>query len=179
MILRYLGGPTRVVLAGFLIVTIALIDSRVDPPISFGFLFLFPILLVGTVWPRWAILMMAIVCTILSDVFDPFPFGWAMSLPQDILVFTSLGGTGLFAYEVNRRRERELENLHRVEREAAARREAEEQLEFLIDSSPVAILTLTEDALISRANQAAHRLFDVAAGELPNRSIRRYVPALG
>jgi two-component system sensor kinase FixL len=179
MILRYLGGPTRVVLAGFLIVTIALIDSRVDPPISFGFLYLFPILLVGTVWPRWAILMMAVVCTILSDVFDPFPFGWAMSMPQDILVFTSLGGTGLFAYEVNRRRERELENLRRVEREVAARREAEEQLEFLIDSSPVAILTMTENALICRANHAAHRLFGVAAGELPGRSIRRYVPALG
>jgi PAS domain S-box-containing protein len=168
-----------VALAGFLIVTIALIDSRVDPPISFGFLYLFPILLVGTVLPRWAILTIAVVCTVLSDVFDPFPFAWAMSLPQDILVFTSLGGTGLFAYEVNRRRERELENLHRVEREATARREAEEQLEFVIDSSPVAILTMTEDCLISRANLAAHRLFGVTAGELLGRSIRRYVPALG
>ncbi len=178
MILRYLRGPSRVALAGFLIVTIALIDSRVDPPISFGFLYLFPILLVGTVLPRWAILAIAVVCTVFSDLFDPFPFAWAMSLPQDILVFTSLGGTGLFAYEVNRRRERELENLHRVEREATARREAEEQLEFVIDSSPVAILTMTEDGLISRANLAAHGLFGVTGGELRGRSIRRYVPAL-
>src|SRR5579863_2196415 len=145
MILRYFRGPARVALAGLLIVTIALVDSRVDAPISFGFLYLFPILLVGTVWPRWAILLAAIICTVLSDAFDPFPFGWAMSLPQGILVFTSLGGTGLFAYEVNRRSERELENLRRVEREAMARREAEEQLEFLIGSSPVAILTMTED----------------------------------
>ena len=179
MILRYLGGPTRVVLAGFLIVTIALVDSRVDPPISFGFLYLFPMLLVGTVWPRWAILLMALICTILADVFDPYSFRWAISLPQDILVFTSLGGTGLFAYEGNRRRQRELETLHRVQQEVAARREAEEQLEFLIDSSPVAILTMTQDAIISRANEAAHRLFAVPAGELPGRSIRRYVPALG
>jgi PAS domain S-box-containing protein len=179
MILSYLRGLARVALAGLSIAAIALIDSRVDPPISFGFLYLFPILLVGTVWPRWAILLMAVVCTVLADVFDPFPFGWAVSMPQDILVFTSLGGTGLFAYEVNRRRERELENLRRVEREAMARREAEEQLEFLIDSSPVAILTMTGDCLISRANLAAHRLFGVPAGELPGRSIRRYVPALG
>jgi two-component system, LuxR family, sensor kinase FixL len=179
MILRYFRGPARVALAGLLIVTIALVDSRVDAPISFGFLYLFPILLVGTVWPRWAILLAAIICTVLSDAFDPFPFGWAMSLPQGILVFTSLGGTGLFAYEVNRRSERELENLRRVEREAMARREAEEQLEFLIGSSPVAILTMTEDCLISRANQAAHRLFGLSPGELPGRSIRRYVPALG
>ena len=33
--------------------------------------------------------------------------------------------------------------------------------------------------MLSRANHAAHRLFGVAPGELPGRSIRRYVPALG
>ena len=43
-----------------------------------------------------------------------------------------------------------MENLRRVEREAAARREAEEQLEFLIDSSPVAILAMTVAAPSSR-----------------------------
>lgn len=179
MTFRFVRGPLRAVLAGLLIAGIALIDWRVDPPISFGFLYLFPLLLVATVWPRWAILGTAVICTLLSDAFDPFPFGWAMSLPQDILVFTSLAGTGLFAYEVTRSRTRELENLRRVEREVAARREAEEQLEFLIDSSPVAIVTMTADCLISRANLAAHRLFGVPAGELPGRSIRRYVPALG
>src|SRR5579872_339664 len=176
---RYLRGPARVTLAGILIVAIAAIDWHVDPPISFGFLYLFPILLLGGIWPRWAILVTAVVCTVLSDAFDPFPFAWAMSLPQDILVFTSLAGTGLFAYEVSRSRERQQENLRRVESEAAARREAEEQLEFLIESSPVAILTMTGDGLISRANQAAHRLFGVAPGDLTGHSIRRYVPALG
>jgi two-component system sensor kinase FixL len=179
MTFRFVRGRLRVALAGLLILGIALVDWHVDPPISFGFLYLFPLLLVGTVWRRWAILLTAVVCTILADAFDPFPFSWAMSLPQDILVFTSLAGSGLFAYEVTRSRTRELENLHRVEREVDARREAEEQLEFLIDSSPVAILTMTADCLISRANMAAHRLFGVQHGELPGRSIRRYVPALG
>lgn len=169
----------RVALAALLVAGIALVDWRVDPPISFGFLYLFPLLLVGTVWPRWAILTAAVACTILTDAFDPFPFGWAMSLPQDILVFTALAGSGLFAFEVTRSRARELENLRRVERESDARRQAEEQLEFLIDSSPVAILSMTADGLISRANRAAHRLFGVAAGELPGRSIAAYVPALG
>lgn len=169
----------RVGLAAFLVAVIALVDWLVDPPISFGFLYLFPLLLVGTVWPRWAILAAAVACTILSDAFDAFPFGWAMSLPQDLLVFTALAGSGLFAFEVTRSRARELENLRRVERESDARRQAEEQLEFLIDSSPVAILTMTADGLISRANRAAHRLFGVAAGELPGRSIAAYVPALG
>ncbi|HWC98346.1 MAG TPA: ATP-binding protein [Candidatus Sulfopaludibacter sp.] len=169
---------TRVGLAFALVALIALIDWRVDAQITFGFLYLFPVLLVGTVWPRWQILATALVCTLLADLFDPFAFTLGVALPQDILVFTSLAGTGLFAFEVTRSRRREMETLHRVEREVAARREAEEQLEFLIDSSPVAILTMAADSLISRANLAAHRLFDVEPNSLPGRNIRRYVPAL-
>jgi two-component system, LuxR family, sensor kinase FixL len=178
MITRYFHDTARVSLAFVLVAIIALIDWLVDAHIAFGFLYLFPVLLVGTVWPRWQILATALVCTLLADLFDPFGFTVAVSLPQDILVFTSLAGTGLFAFEVTRSRRRELETLRRVESEVAARREAEEQLEFLIDSSPVAILTMTADSRISRANSAAHRLFGVDPGSLAGRSIRRYVPAL-
>jgi PAS domain S-box-containing protein len=181
MLFRYLQGSTPVVLAraGLLVAIIALIDWRVDLNIAFGFLYLFPILLVGTVLTRWQILLAALLCTFLSDFFDPFSFTLAVALPQDILVFTSLAGTGLFAYEITRSRRREMENLRRVEVEMAARREAEEQLEFLIDSSPAAILTTGADSLILRANAAAHRLLGAPDGALPGRSIRRYIPALG
>jgi two-component system, LuxR family, sensor kinase FixL len=178
MIFRYFDGTARVCLALAVTAVIGLIDWRVDAPIAFGFLYLFPVLLVGTVWPRWQILATALVCTLLADLFDPFRFTLAIALPQDILVFTSLAGTGLFAFEVTRSRRRERETVQRMEIEAAARREAEEQLEFLIDSSPVAILTMTGDSLISRANLAAHRLFGVDPGFLAGKSIRRYVPAL-
>ena len=133
MITRYFHDTARVSLAFVLVAIIALIDWRVDAHIAFGFLYLFPVLLVGTVWPRWQILATALVCTLLADLFDPFGFTVAQSLPQDILVFTSLAGTGLFAFEVTRSRRREMETLRRVESEVAARREAEEQLEFLIE----------------------------------------------
>jgi len=181
LIFRYLHGSTRVVLAraGVLIAIIALVDWRVDLNISFGFLYLFPVILIGTVLSRWQIVLAALFCTLLSDLFDPFAFTLVNALPQDILVFTSLAGTGLFAYEVMRSRRREAENLQRVEAEAAARREAEEQLEFLIDSSPAAILTMTSNGRILLANAAAHRLFGVAGAELPGKSISRYIPALG
>lgn len=178
---RLLPASSRGVLirAGLLIALIALIDWRVDLRISFGFLYLFPILLAATVLSRWQIVLTAVFCTALSDLFDPFTFHLITSVPQDILVFSALAGTGLFAYEVTRSRSRELENLHRVEKEAAARREAEEQLEFLIQSSPAAILTMAADGHILLANAAAHRLFGVELGHLPGRKIDRYVPALG
>ncbi len=171
-------GP-RIVLAVALIAAIALIDWRVDLNIAFGFLYLFPMLILGMALDRWQVVLAAVVCTVLSDAFDPFSFQWAVSGPQDILVFSSLAGTGLFSYEASRSRRRQMEALHRVEREAAARREAEEQLEFVIESSPAAVLTLGMDARILRANPAAHRMLGVAPGELAGRSIRAYLPALG
>lgn len=179
MSLRNLQRPSRIAVAAVLIAAIAVIDWRVDLNLSFGFLYLFPLLILGTALERWQIVIAAVVCTLLSDLFDPFAFHLVLSAPQDILIFSSLAGTGLFSYEASRSRRRQFENLHRVEREAAARREAEEQLEFVIESSPAAILTLGWDARILRANSAAHRLFGVPAGELAGQSIRPHIPALG
>jgi two-component system, LuxR family, sensor kinase FixL len=171
-------GSDRVALAGLLIAAIAIVDWRVDAPLAFGFLYLFPILIVGGVCPRWAIVGTALLCTVLADWFDPYPFTLAMALPQDVLVFTSLAGTGMFAYEITRSRQRERENLRRVERESAARREAEEQLSFLIDSSPVAIFTMTVGGTIVLANSAAHRLLELPPGDLHGKNVRSFIPAL-
>ena len=179
MSLRNLQRPWRIALAALLIAAIAIIDWRVDLNLSFGFLYLFPMLILGTALERWQLVIAALVCTFLSDWFDPFAFHLLISGPQDILIFSSLAGTGLFSYEVSRSRKQQTENLHRLEREAAARREAEEQLEFVIESSPAAILTLGWDARILRANSAAHRMFGVPAGELVGQSIRPFLPALG
>jgi two-component system sensor kinase FixL len=179
MAFRFTEGTPRVALAGLLIAVIAIIDWRVDLNFAFAFLYLLPVLLVGTVLSRRLVVLSALVCTVLSDFFDPFPFTLALSLPQDILVFAALAGCGLFAYEVTRRSRREAEVRHRVESEVTARREAEEQLEFLIESSPAAILTMSADFLILRANSAAYRLLGLRQGELPGQSIRQYIPALG
>jgi two-component system sensor kinase FixL len=175
---KYPAATTRALLAaGLLITLIAFVDSRVN--LSFGLLYLFPIILVGAVLPRWQVVLTALLCTWLTDLFDPFPFVVAASLPQDMLVFTSLAGTGLVAYELTRSRRRQMEHLETVQREVAARREAEEQLAFLINTSPVAILTVDAEGDLLLANAAAHRLFGVPRGQLAGRRINRYIPALG
>ena len=179
MALGYLQRVPRALLAGSLIAMIAVVDWRVQANIAFGFLYLLPMLLMGTVLPLWGVLLTALICTVLADAFDPFAFTLSVGLPQDILVFTSLTGTGLYSHEVARNREREKKHLMAVEIEAAARRTAEEQLEFLVETSPAAIVTMGADHRILRANAAAHRLFGAPAGELAGKSIRRYLPALG
>jgi two-component system, LuxR family, sensor kinase FixL len=171
-------GTARVVGAGLLIAFIALVDWRVELNLSFGFLYLFPIILAGTVLTRWQIVLIALLCTWLSDLFDPFPFVIAVSLPQDLLVFTSLGGVGLLACQVTRSRQQETEHLRAVEHEMAGRREAQQQLDFLINTSPAAILTMTCEGQILQANPAAYRLFGAPPGTLPDRLIDRHIPAL-
>ncbi len=179
MVFRRLERSPRVAIAGLLIAAIAVIDWRVDLNIAFAFFYLLPVLLLGTVLSRWQIVLIALLCTFLSDFFNPFAFTLGTSVPQDILVFAALAGSGLFSYEVTRRSRREAEDRHRYELEATARREAEEQLEFLIESSPAAILTTGADFLILRANLAAYRLLGLEQGALLGKSIRTYIPALG
>jgi PAS domain S-box-containing protein len=125
----------------------------------------------------WQIALAALFCTVLADKLDPFPFSVSV-LPEDFLVFTALLGTGLFSIQATRRRREQVEHLTRIETEASARKEAEEQLEFLIDSSPAAIVTMNRSGEILLANPAAHRLLSIAGGELPGKNINRYIPAL-
>src|SRR6202048_368816 len=178
MLFRNLQGTSRVILAALLIAIIAVIDWRVEVNIAFGFLYIFPILLLGTVMSRWQILLTVLLCTFLADYFDPFPFTLRIALPQDFLVFAAFAGAGFFSHELTRSRRQETANLQKVEKEVAARREAEEQLEFLIENSPAAILTMSSDYRILRGNSAAHRLLGVRFGELAGRSIRLYIPDL-
>jgi len=180
-LLGYLQRTPRAVLtcAGITILIIALVDWRVRANIYFGFLYVFPMLLVGTVLSRWQLSLVAIFCTVLSEAFDPFAFVPATDLAQDTLLFCTLAGMGLYSREITVNRQRELENLQRIEKEVSARREVEEQLEFLIQSSPVAVLVMSASGEILIGNSAAHRLFRVKEGELIGRNITRYVAALG
>src|SRR5580693_9098965 len=100
-------------------------------------------------------------------------------IPRDILVFLVLTIAGFLARDLAKGFRREMASLASMEKEVIARRAAEEQLEFLIQSSPAAVLTMTADGEILLANPAAHRLFGVPDGSLPGRRITRYVPALG
>ena len=69
------GSRTTVLLwAVILIVVIALVDWHFEDNISFGFLYLFPMLMVGGCLTRWQIAAVAALCTGLTEAFDPFPW---------------------------------------------------------------------------------------------------------
>jgi len=171
MIRRVIEWNPRAVLAygALLIALIALADWRIEISATLGFLYIFPMVLLGTVLGWWQLVLAAVFCTFLSDRLDPFPTDMAPA--RDILIFLTLAITGVLSLNVTKSYRREMESL-------AARRAAELQLEFLIESSPAAVLTMTAEGEILLANPAAHRLLGVAGGSLPGKSIARYVPAL-
>jgi two-component system, LuxR family, sensor kinase FixL len=164
--------------AALLIAGIALIDWRIIGQIPLGFLYLVPMLMVGSVEGWAGILTAAILCTFLAERFSDLEWSFRTGTSRDVLYFAAFVGAGLFIREVNRSKRAAAENLHQIERERDARRDAEEQLEILIESSPVAIVTADAAGTVLMANGAAHRMLGVAQGGLPGRLIHKYLPAL-
>jgi two-component system, LuxR family, sensor kinase FixL len=179
MILGILQWRARTVLlsAALLIAAIAVTDWKIVFEATLGFLYMFPLIVLGTIWGYRRLALAAAFCTYLSDRLDAFPVD--MQIPRNILIFTTLITAGLLSRAVTKAYRREVESLARAEREMLARRSAEEQLEFLVESSAAAVLTMTSEGEILLANPAAHRLFGLSKSSLQGRHIGRYVPALG
>jgi PAS domain S-box-containing protein len=157
---------------------IAILDWQVEVNIPLGFLYLFPMLLVGSAFKRWQIASVAALCTALTEFFDSYEWAWRTGVPRDILIFSAFFGMGLFVYEAIRNRQTAARHMLEIEGEIGARRDAEEQLKVLVESSPAAIFTTNSEGRVLLANDAAHRLFAVETGKLAGRSIAEFLPAL-
>jgi two-component system, LuxR family, sensor kinase FixL len=180
MLSYLLRGAPKVVLfrAALMTAVIAATDWRIEGNIPLGFLYLFPMLLAGSVLTRWQIAAAAAFCTFLTEIFDSFDWFSPAAIPRDILIFAAFFCMGLFVYEVVRSRQAALQHTHQIERETGARSEAEEQLKILVESSPAAVFTTDSEGTLLLANDAAHRLFMVPQGTLPGRSIHEFLPSL-
>jgi nitrogen-specific signal transduction histidine kinase len=161
------------------IAIIALIDRYFDENISFGFLYLFPMLMMGAWLRPWQLALVAALCTALTEAFDPFPWAMPVGLSRMVLTFAACFGAGFYRYAAARDKRAADRHLHDVEQDAARRLKAEEQLEFLISSSPAPIFTLDAAGKVLLANGAAHRLLRVGEKTLEGQDIVRYFPALG
>lgn len=177
---RFLQGSRTTVLvwAGILIAVIALVDWYFEENIAFGFLYLFPMLMVGGCLTPLQIAGVAALCTALTEAFDAFPWAMPVGISRIILTFAAFFGTGFFGFASARSRRLANQHLEEVEREVDLRRKTEEQLEFLISSSPATIFTLDPAGRVLLANDAAHRLLGVEKAKLQGQAIGQFFPAL-
>ena len=180
LVFRFLHGSRTTVLvwAGSLIAVIAAVDWHFQENISFGFLYLFPMLMAGGCLTRLQMAGVAALCTGLTEAFDPFPWTIPVGISRLILTFAAFFGTGFYGFASARNRELSHQHLEEIEREAELRRKTEEQLDFLISSSPASIFTLDATGKVQLANNATHRLLGVEKGNLQGQAIGQFFPAL-
>ncbi len=164
------------VIAGLLVTAIAVADWFTTPYISLGFLYLFPIMIVGGYLSRQQIIGVSLLCAFLQEVFSDLPENEALVR----LILSSAGfiGTGLFISELVHNRRIILKHVEELKDQINLRQDAEEQLGMLVESSPAAIITIDSNGQILLANEAAQRLLAPGAQPIQGQTISFYLPAL-
>jgi PAS domain S-box-containing protein len=158
-------------------VVVALLDAFVLTDVSFGILYMVPLLVSALFLPRWQVFVLALAATVLREQFRPDHWGKG-ALTSVSMGFFAFTGCGLFVAEMVGRRRHELESVKRLEQENALRREAEDEGRVLIQSSLAAILTIDPEGRIELANDAARRLLGFGSETPEGEKIGDYLPML-
>jgi two-component system, LuxR family, sensor kinase FixL len=174
----YLESKKRRCIAAALAITviIAFADWRTTPYIALGFLYLFPIILISGFVRRRTIIVFALICAILQEAFSNLPVSDAFT--RLVLSLAGFAGTGLFVHAMARHRQMTLAHLLEIEGQMQLRRDAEEQLRVLVDTSPAAILILDETGAILLANASTRQMLAASNKPLTGEPVVRYLPAL-
>lgn len=173
------AGRARVLPAVF--ATIALIataDWAIGNRASLGLLYMLPMVMAATVLTPASVVALAALCSILRSWFD-IPAPHLEIFLRFLFAFLSYAGSGLFVIALIRNRAVTVNHLATIRREQELRREAEEQVRILVESSPAAIITLDDAGVVLAGNRAADELLMLPAHEtLKGRRIGGYLPVL-
>jgi two-component system sensor kinase FixL len=161
-----------------LVMLVTAVDWASGNNISLAALYILPMMLGAVVLRPWETAAFAVLCSYLRSWFD------VPGSPADLalrFVFAALAYlvSGLFVTALLRNREQAISHLDHMQLEQTLRREAEEQLRVLAESSPAAIITVNADGNVLAANGAANRLLMMPEGKtLDGRRIVGYFPFL-
>ena len=135
------------------------IDRHTHHTVPLALIYLFPMALVSTVTRRWEVPFAAAVFMVVAEYSDAFVWNPTQGVARDALYFIAYAAEGLYITEMLSKRRAGRFHVSMLTQEVAARKEAEEQLQLLINCSSVAILTADQAGRIVQANDAAIRLF--------------------
>ncbi|MBV9500648.1 MAG: PAS domain S-box protein [Acidobacteriaceae bacterium] len=168
---------TKALIACALVTILISVADWLFPDLSFGFLYLGPLLVSAIFLSRAQVAICAVVAAVLTQSFGPFK-AWPDTLLRFSVTLVIFLGAALFVAEIMRRKRVEADYATKLKEASARRREAEEDARAVIETSPAAILTLKADGTIELANKAAQRLLCLDSGSAPGRNIRDYLPLL-
>ena len=163
-------------IAGALVAIIAWVDSIVSGA-SLGFLYIMPILLASGSLHGWQILAFSTVCGILRELYSPVHQTTGAAV-RTLIGTSGFALAGFFVSELNHKRQLVTRHLREREEQMQLRQEAEQQLRVLIDTSPLAILTLDSAGKVSLANESAQQLLGFDTEPLEGKDVQPYLPIL-
>jgi two-component system, LuxR family, sensor kinase FixL len=170
-----------VVVAAIATLLLSWIDRHVHHTVPLPLIYLFPMAVISTVARRWEVLIAAALFMVVAEFSDAFRWNFTQGLARVSLYFMAYAAEGMYITEMLSKRRIERLHMNALTHEVTARREAEEQLQLLIDCSSAAIITADHSGKIVQANAAATRLF-TPGGQQPARlggPLGSLLPALG
>lgn len=165
------------VASGLAITLIAILDWKVKPNVSLGFLYVFPILVLSLFLSRTQIVIAAATCGVLRELLSPFPWD-GDAYARLLMGLVAFLGAGLFVSELARNHRLAVDHAAQLKRQIDLREEIAEDLRVLVESSPAAIFTLNADGRILLANRAAQHLLGFEDHPVIGEPIAPLLPAL-
>ena len=161
-----------------LVALVAFADWAVGRNVSLAVLYILPTMLGAIVLPPWGTAGVAILCSCLRALFD-VPGSSAELVLRFVFAVSAYFVSGQFVTALVRKHEQAAQHLAKIQHEQALRKEAEEQLKALVESSPAAVLTVDATGAVLAANTAANSLFAIPEGQtIQGRLIGPYLPTL-
>jgi len=143
------------------VVAIALLDAA-TPGVPLGFLYFFPILLIAGFVSRKTLVIVSLVCGILTGEYSDYRLVEALSV--SLTAFAGFTGTGFLVSEILRSRQLVVEH--------------EEEVRGLVETSPLAIVTIGSNGRIRLSNEAAQKLFAPGDAPITGQPIAEFLPIL-
>jgi len=172
------GKPKILAMTVSCLVIATALDWATGDNLSLAALYIVPMMLGAIVLRPIETAGFAILCSYLRSWFDVPGSAPDLALRFVFAAFAYFV-SGLFVTGLVRNHEQAVRHLNQLQVEQKGRREAEEQLRVLAESSPAAILTVDANGSVLAANDAANRLLLVSRDEtLRGRQIVEYFPFL-
>jgi two-component system, LuxR family, sensor kinase FixL len=168
---------TICVIAGVMVAVIAWADAYLPIEMSFGFLYLIPIVLAAACLSSLQIVLVSSFCSFLRELYDPGR-GPAVSTSRLIAAGAGFAMAGFFVTGLSQRRRLLQKHVNELEAEVRLRQDAESQVRVLIETSPLAILTLNQAGRIVLANESARELLEFGERPLQGVEVAPYLPIL-
>jgi len=144
--------------------------------VSLGFLYIVPMLLASATLGVPQMLLFATACGVLRELFSPL-HQQPGAIGRTLIGVAGFALAGFFVSELNRQRKLVTRHLEEREEQMLLRRQAEEQLRAVIDTSPLAILTLDSSGRVLLANESAQQVLGFQE-PLEGKQIQPYLPIL-